>query len=267
MKSQVKMVFLALCALTLATQFGCASMNGAGGSSLFSGKLTTEIQLQNSIFVNPEAVDGKPVYVRVRNTTGKSDLGFEEIVVKKLQARGHKITRNPKEAGLRIYANFLYLDEAKDGMTTEGAIVGGVGGAVVGGATTQTYSGAGVGGLIGTGIGALAGSLTSKDRWFGIVDVQLEEPLGKTVKRRTVANSGQSNASGSYSGVKTKTGGNFSSSTSGTSEVSSMDYEEDARHKKLQTRIVGEAKQLNMDPVIAAAELKEKLADAISNFL
>lgn len=255
----MKKVFLALLTLTLASQFGCAAVQHRN--------LETQIQMQQTIFISPDAIDGRPIYVRVTNQTGKSDLNFDSMVSQKLVAKGYKVTKNPKEAGLRILANFMYLDKAKEGMTKEGAVVGGFGGALLGGATTKSYGGSLLGGLGGAGLGALAGTMVSVDTWYGIVDVQIEEPLQHSATRRTTSSTAQRQKAASAQGHKDSRGSSSSSGMQGTAESSSMDYSETVNHKKNSTRVVAEAKQTNIDATEASKQIKEQLADSIANFL
>lgn len=245
----------------MSLQFGCAAMSNRD--------LQTNVQMQQTIFIDPDKLDDRPVYVRVTNQTGKSDMNFEALVIQKLNAKGIKTTKNPKIAGLRLLANFLYLDKAKEGMTSQGALAGGVGGALVGGASTRTYTGAGIGGLAGAGIGALAGSFVHVDTWYGIVDIQIEEPLSKTVTRRVSSGSDQSSRSVSANSHRNSTGsgGSAYASTSGNRNSSGLDYTEETNHDRKSTRIVAEAKQTNINVSEATTAIREQLSDAISNFM
>lgn len=256
----MKKLFLAvLLSVAIASQFGCAAIQHR--------ELETNVQMQQTIFLDPDKLDNRPVYIRVTNQTGKSDLDFDNLLIQKLQAKGVKVTRNPKEAGLRIMANFLYLDKAKEGMTKEGAIAGGVGGALIGGAASDSYAGAGLGGLAGLGVGALTGSLVHVDTWYGIVDIQVQEPLKGAVTRRVKSGSDQSHRTIAANGQRNSRGGSASISTQGTHEDTSMEYTETTNHNRLQTRIVAEAKQTNINAAEASAAIKNQLADAIANFL
>ena len=243
----------------VSSQFGCAAVSNR--------ELQTNIQMQQTIFVDPDKIDDRPVYVAIRNQTGKSDMNFENLVIQKLNAKGIKTTKNPKIAGIRLLANFLYLDKAKEGMTTEGAVAGGFGGALIGGVSTKTYTGAGIGGLAGAGLGAIAGSFVHVDTWYGIVDIQIEEPLSKTVTRRVSSGSDQSSRSNSSNSHRSSTGYQSYAATSGNREATGMDYTEETNHNRKATRIVAEAKQTNINVSEATNAIKEQLADAISNFM
>jgi len=254
-----KLVAIAALAGSMVVQSGCAAIQHRN--------LETNVQMQQTIFLDPDKLDNRPVYVRVTNQTGKSDLNFDNLLVQKLKTKGVRVTKNPKEAGLRILANFVYLDKAKEGMTTDGAIAGGVGGVFVGGAATNTYAGAGLGGLAGAGIGALAGSLVQVDTWFGIVDIQVEEPLKGAATRKVRSGTDQSLRTMSASGQRNTRGSSVSIGTQGSSEDASMEYSETTNHNRLRTRIVAEAKQTNINIAEATQAIKEQLADAIANFM
>lgn len=256
----MKKILLSLLVVAAASaQFGCAAVQHRN--------LETQIQMQQTIFIDPDKIDDRPIYVRVTNQTGKSDLNFDSLVAQKLQAKGYKVTKNGKEAGVRILANFVYLDKAKEGMTKDGAIAGGFGGALIGGAATKSYGGAGLGGLAGAGLGALAGSLVTVDTWYGIVDIQVEEPLQKTATRRVSSGSDKSYRSGSASSHRDSRGVSASAGNQGTHEATGMDYTESTNHNRHQTRVVAEAKQTNIDAAEASKQIKEQLADAIANFM
>ncbi len=255
----MKKALSAIVVLALASQFGCAAVQHRN--------LEVQVQMQQTVFIEPDVLDGRPIYVRVTNQTGKNDLNFDSLVTQKLIAKGYKVTKNSKEAGLRILANFKFLDKAQAGMTKEGAVAGGVGGALIGGAVANSAGGALLSGLGGASIGALAGTMVTVDTWYGIVDVQIEEPLQKAVTRRTTSTSKQARNSSSKQGHNDTRGSDSSSGSQGTGEASSMSYDETVKHKKNQTRVVAEAKQTNINVAEATKQIQEQLADSIANFL
>jgi aminopeptidase N len=112
------------------------------------------------------------------------------------------------------------------------------------------------------------------DSWYGIVDITIEEPLPHGVKKRThVADAraaakrhDQRQVTASRTGHSSSYDADASSEANGNAESSTMDYEETATHKKLKTRIVGTAKQTNIDTQKAELELKAQLSNAIANF-
>jgi len=245
--------------LVLLSQFGCSALQHL--------ELDTQIQLQQTVFINPDSIDERPVYIRVSNQTGKPDINFDTMVAQRLAAKGYSITRNSREAGMRILVNFVYLDKAKEYMTKETALAGGFGGAIIGGVATQTPGGAAAGAGIGAVFGGLFGLLLHVDTWYGIVDVQIEEPLQQSATRRISSSSSQELGSSSGEGHKSSRGTAASSGSQGTRESSEMEYVEIVNHKTTQTRIVAEAVQTNINAAEASKEIREQLAESIANFL
>lgn len=250
---------LLLLGLIFLTQFGCTAIKHRN--------LETQLQLQQAVFLNPDSFDGRPVFLHVSNQTGKSDVNFDTLLTQKLTLKGYIVTNNPKEAGIRLLVNFVYLDKAREGMSKEGAIAGGFGGALFGAAITRDATGAAVGAATGAAAGGILGVFVTVDTWYGVVDVMIEEPLQAPAVRRTSSVSNQE--LGVTNGEK-HSGSRGSSSTTGTQstkETSALEYQENVRHKKNQTRIVVEAVQTNIDSKEASKQIRDQLADSIANFL
>lgn len=271
-------LLMIMMAAMLAMVTGCAQ-------TLAHRNLEVNTKVSSSIDLNPDILSAaKPIYLLVRDQTSSNSGGesLQSLVTKKLEAKGYKVTKNSKIASYRLLATFLYLDKAKEGMTEEGAIAGGFGGAILGkdaarythGEGKSSLSTRGATSFLTTGLGSLAGSMTSVDSWYGIVDITVEEPLPHAVTKKTKINSGNKakKASGESRVTRTKNGNtqatdyNASAEASNNSESSSMDYEELATHKKMKTRVVGIAKQTNIDQAAAEIELKAQLSNAIANF-
>jgi len=244
-----------------------ALFSQSGCTAIKYRNLETQLQLQQSVFISPDSIDDRPVYLRVSNQTGKPDINFDTLVTEKFAAKGYKVTRNPKEAGIRMLVNFVYLDKAREGMSKEGAIAGGFGGAVIGGLATQTGTGVAVGAAAGATIGGFLGIFFTVDTWYGVVDVQIEEPLQNMAVRRTSSVTNQQLGTTSGEGHKSSRGSSAASGTQSTQETSSLEFNETVNHKKNQTRIVAEAIQTNIDGVEASKQIREQLADSIVNFL
>lgn len=257
---------IVLAAVVMMFLTGCAHKN-----------LEVNTQTNGTIFLNADVLSqGKPIYLLVRDQTSAKSGGqsLESLVVQKLQAKGYHVTKNAKAAAYRMQANFLYMDRARDTMTSEGALAGGFGGAVVGGAATGSATGVAVGSSISSFAGGIAGSMMGIDTWYGIVDIQIEEPLPHAVKKKTrsvtgqgsVSGGGQAQAKSRRDGNSSKSEWNGSATSQGTGEVSTMEYEESATHKKMQMRVVSEAKQTNIEVPAAEKEIKDQLSNAIANF-
>lgn len=253
---------------TLIIAAGLAAFFLNGCAALQHRNLETKVQMQQTIFVDPDLLGDKPVYVRVTNQTGKSNLNFDSIVAQKLIARGHRITKNSKEAGVRILVNFLYLDKASQDMSSEGAMAGGFGGLVAGsslsGGSFGTSTLAGAGGAV---LGALAGSLLTVDTYIGVVDIQVEQPLQRAATKHTKSKTGNRHDAASNQRHSTSIGNHTSSSGSMSDESSDMTYDETVTRKQSKTRIVAEAVQTNIDEKKAVEQIKEQLADSIAGFM
>lgn len=254
-----KTLALHMVLFVLAALSGCAAIEHRN--------LETQLQLQQSVFISPDAIDDRPVYLRVSNQTGKPDIDFATLVAQKFSAKGYRVTKNPKEAGIRLVINFVYLDKAREGMSLEGAIAGGFGGALIGGLTTQTPQGAAVGAAAGATAGGFLGLFFTIDTWYGVVDVLIEEPLQAMAVRRTSSVSNQELGVTSGEGHKSTRGRSATSGSQSTRETSELEFNETVKHKKTQTRIVVEAVQTNIDEFEASKQIREQLADSIANFL
>jgi hypothetical protein len=229
--------------------------------------LETQLQLQQSVFISPDSIDDRPVYLRVSNQTGKPDIDFGSLVAQKFAAKGYKVTKNPREAGIRLVVNFVYLDKAREGMSLEGAVAGGFGGALIGGLATQNVGGAAAGAAAGAATGGFLGLFFTIDTWYGVVDVLIEEPLQKMAVRRTSSVTNQQLGTTSGEGHGSSRGTSATSGSQSTRETSELEFDETVKHKKTQTRIVVEAIQTNIDESEASKQIREQLADSIANFL
>ena len=245
--------------IVLATQSGCTAIKHRN--------LETQLQLQQSVFISPDSIDERPVYLRVSNQTGKPDINFDSLLTQKFAAKGYKVTKNPKEAGIRLVVNFMYLDKAREGMSKEGALAGGFGGALIGGLATQNVGGAAIGAAAGASVGGFMGIFFTIDTWYGVVDVQIEEPLQKVAVRRSSSVTEQQLGTTSGDGHKSSRGTSASSGSQSSRDTSELEYSETVNHKKIQTRIVVEAIQTNINETEASAQIREQLSDSIANFL
>ena len=257
---------------------GCAK-------TLMNRNLEVNTKVSSSIDLNPDILSqGKPIYLLVRDQTSSTSgsASLDSLVAQKLKEKGYKITKDSKKAAYRLLATFIYLDKAKEGMTEEGAIAGGFAGAILGGDSARyrhnengsSLSTSGLTSFVTTGLGSLAGSLVTVDSWYGIVDITIEEPLPHGVKKKTRVDdtraaakaSGSSKVTASRTGNQRSLDYDASAEASGNGESSTMEYVENATHKKMKTRIVSVAKQTNIDPMAAGTELKSQLSNAIANF-
>lgn len=238
----VRMAILSLAAaLTLP---GCAAISHRN--------LDVQAKMSDTVFLDPEVLEsGKPIYVRVTNTSDFQEIDFGKTIKEKIAASGRQVTNNPKEANYLLQANLLYLGEEKKDMTMEGAVAGGVGGILGGAAVARSAGMNGYGGGLtglaigaaGAGIGALAGSMVHVDTYLGLVDISIKEAVEGGVKGTEVSDTRQ----GSSNSVHT--------------ERTVKDSRQEFR-----TRIGVKAVQTNINREEATKTISERLAAQIAGY-
>ena len=244
MKKSTLMLMITLSlAATLALP-GCAAISHRN--------LEVQAKMSDTVFLDPEVLEsGKPIYVRVTNTSDFQEIDFGKAIKDRITASGRLVTSNPKEANYVLQANLLYLGEEKKDMTMEGAVAGGVGG-VLGGATIARSAGmngygGGLTGLAigaaGAGIGALAGSMVHVDTYLGLVDISIKEAVDGGVKGTEISDTRQ----GSSSSVHTER------------------IVKDSR-QEFRTRIGVKAVQTNINREEATKSISERLATQIAGY-
>lgn len=228
----------------LFTMSGCAAISHRN--------LEVQARMSDTVFLDPEVLEsGKPIYVRVTNTSDFYELEFGNLLKEKLRSSGRVVTMNPKEASYLLQANLLYLGEKKRDMTTEGALAGGVGGALMGGMIAQNNGIRGYGGGLtglaigaaGAGLGALAGSVIHVDSYLGVVDVSIKEAVDGGVKGKEVANL-----------------------QNGSSSTKVTEREVKDTRQEFRTRVVVDATQTNIDRAEATKTISERLATQIAGY-
>ncbi|WP_051293105.1 complement resistance protein TraT [Citrifermentans bremense] len=236
-----KMKVMMLFALTFMLLPGCAAIQHRN--------LEVSAKMSETVFLNPETLEsGKPIYVRVTNTSDFQEIDFGKTLKDQITLSGRTITTNPKEAAYLLQANLLYLGEEKKDMTMEGAVAGGVGGAILGVARAEGrgYGGGLTGlaiGAAGAGIGALAGSMVHVDTYVGLVDISIKEAV-----------------EGGVTGTETASVSNGSSTSKNTTRNVS-----DSR-QEYRTRIGVKAVQTNINREEAAKTISGRLASQIAGY-
>jgi len=226
-----------------ATAAGCAT----SGEAISSRKLETSVKMSETIFLEPVEPAQQVVWIKIRNTSDRQDINtmtIEGIVRSKIEQRGYRVTRSPKEAHYRLQANVLFADHEKKDLTESGMMIGGFGGALAGseiGGGRKAKLATGVGGaVIGSVVGGLIGSMVQIDKWLLVVDIQISEKVAGGVK---TSSAGSARA------------GNVRKTQSATGRSGYINY---------QTRIVGTAKQTNMDWNIAQPILLNGFANSLA---
>jgi len=208
------------------TASGCATT----GEAISSRKLETSVKMSETIFLEPVEPAQQIVWIKIRNSSDRQDLdatAIEGIVRSKIEQRGYRVTRSPSEATYRLQANVLFADHEKKNLTEDAMMIGGFGGLLAGreiggGRSAKMATGLG-GAVVGSVVGGLIGSMVQIDKWMLVVDVQISEKVAGGVKT--------SSAGSTKAGKVRKT-------QSATGKSNFINY---------QTRIVGTAKQTNMD--------------------
>lgn len=244
MKKNISIKIVALFLIVSTTLPGCAAISHRN--------LEVKAKMSDTVFLNPEVLEsGKPVYIRVTNTSDFQEIDFGKAIRDKVIAAGRSVTTNPKEANYLLQANLLYLGEEKRDMTMEGAVTGGVGGILGGAAIARangiTNYGGGLTGLAigaaGAGLGALAGAMIHVDTYLGLVDVSIKEAVEGGVRGTEVADLKQ----GSGTALHTERQVNDS-------------------RQEYRTRIGVKAVQTNIDREEASKVISERLASQIAGY-
>lgn len=220
----------------------------SGCAAIQHRDLSLEAKMSDTIFLDPETLNqGKPIFVRITNTSDFQEIDFNNILKNKLGAKGYKLTVSPKEAAYQIQANVLYLGKQKNDYTYEGALAGGFGGALTAAALTKNSSfgtqalASGATGLAAAGVGALVGSMVHVDTYFGICDVQIKEHVEGGVTGTVNSNLSQGK------GTTVQTERNIKSDK-----------------QEYRTRVAVKAIQTNIDRNVACQSIAERLATQIA---
>jgi len=235
---------LVVLALAVSLVSGCAAISHR--------ELSVQAKMSDTIFLNAETLEsGKPIYVRVTNTSDFQDVDFGQLIKDQVAASGRRVTTNPKEAAYLLQANLLYLGEEKNDATMEGAIAGGVGGALTGGliAHSNGMNGFG-GGLTGLAVGAagaaggaLIGSMIHVDTYIGLVDISIKEAVNGGVNGTEISNVKQ-----------------------GMSNTVHTERVVNDTRQEYRTRIGVKAVQTNINRAAAAKAISERLASQIAGY-
>ncbi|QXE89584.1 complement resistance protein TraT [Geomonas subterranea] len=229
--------------------FALTAMLLPGCAAIQHRNLEVSAKMSDTVFLDPETLEsGKPIYVRVTNTSDFQEIDFGKALKDQITASGRKVTSNPKEAAYLLQANLLYLGEEKKDMTMEGAVAGGVGGAILGMARAdgRGYGGGLTGlaiGAAGAGLGALAGSMVHVDTYLGLVDISIKEAV-----------------EGGVTGTETASLSNGSSTSKNTTRSVS-----DSR-QEYRTRIGVKAVQTNINREEATKTISGRLASQIAGY-
>lgn len=231
---------------------GCAAVH----TSVAKKDLDVQTKMSDTIFLDPVEPNKRVIYINIRNTSDKSNFDVSNSVARALEAKGYRVSNNPKESHYWLQVNVLSVDKASP-TAAESALRAGYGGggsAALGGAVGAA-SGAAIDGWAGAGIGGLAGaaafgvvdtlaSAAVKDvTYMAITDIEIAEKVESGV---IIREDRKQDAKQGIGGARRQT----------STKVSNMN--------KYRTRIVSTANKANLQYEEAAPELTNGLARSIS---
>ncbi len=156
---------------------GCS----AGRTAIVKRKLEVKTKMSETIFLDPVSADKQIVYVKVRNTSGTSDLDIEAPIKAALINRGYQVVNDPAQASFILQANVLQAGKLEDDEAMlknfGDAIVPGVlGGAI--GANAGDDTGMVIGAVTGAAIGMVGSSFIQDVTYSIITDLQISQKSG-----------------------------------------------------------------------------------------
>jgi len=228
---------------------GCAATQVA----LSKRDLDVQTRLSDSIFLDPVSEDKMTIYIKVRNTSDKTNFDLEGAIKAAMQAKGYKVTTNPDAAHYTLLANVLSVEKSRPTAAETllsagygGAIGGAAGGAIAGAASHGSSGapyGASTGAMVSGGAEAIAGSLVYDIVYSVIADVELRE---RTEKDVTVRQNQQQEHQQGIGGARGQT----------SSEVTN--------YRSYRTRVVSTANKVGLDYEEAAPLLSDGLARSLA---
>jgi outer membrane lipoprotein SlyB len=230
------------------------SLSGCAATRLTLEKKDLDVQtkMSDTIFLSPEELGERIVWVDIKNTSDKNvDLGG---IISNLQGRGYKIVLNYKEPhNLRLQVNLLQAEKTSISAAQQtlyngygGALVGGVAGAAIGSrGGTGTAMGAGIGGALLGGLIETAANAMVKDVTYAMVtDVQVSAHSDTKVAQQMAGSLRQ-----------------------GTSTNLSQNVSDESDWRIYRTRVVSTANKVNLKFDQALPELEAGLHRVIGNIL
>ncbi|MGL4687631.1 MAG: complement resistance protein TraT [Fusobacteriaceae bacterium] len=230
---------LAIMVLCLAVFTGCSSLT----TVIKKRNLETQTKLSQTIWLNPENIGTKSVFVQIKNTS-TNNIAIENEIKNILIEKGYKITPLPNEANYWLQVNILKL--SKMNLRESEAALSGLAGAGIGatlGAYNTGSANTAIGlGIVGGAIGVVSDALIEDIYYTMITDVLVSEKTMNLVQRSQI-----------------------NASTQGTRGVDTTVSNSKSDMNKYQTRVVSTANQVNLKFDGAVPSLKAELVKAISN--
>lgn len=218
---------------------GCSSVN----TVIKKRNLATETKLSETIWLNPELIKDKTIFVQIKNTSTKP-VYIDSQIKNLLIAKGYKIVNSPKNANYWLQVNVLKLDkiDLKNGNPAESGLLGAGVGAMAGVYNTGSLN-TGLGlGLVGGAIGIAADALIEDIKYTMITDVLVAEKTDVNVNTQ-----------------------NINMIQQGTKGIAAVTSSRNSNMNKYQTRVVSIANQVNLKFEEAAPLLQQELMSSIGN--
>ena len=235
----MKKYFLLTMVLIILLLSGCSSLETA----IKKRNLATETKLSETIWLNPENITDKTVFIQVKNTS-TSNLDIESEIKNTLIGKGYKIVSAPKNANDWLQVNILQLSkmDLKESQAALSGVAGAGIGAAIGGYNTGSVNTAIGWGLVGGAIGILSDALVEDAYYTMITDILISEKSGTKVNNLSI-----------------------NATTQGTQGRNIYATEGTGNMNKYQTRVVSTANKVNLELPDAEPQLKNELIKTISN--
>ncbi|MEK7179982.1 MAG: complement resistance protein TraT [Patescibacteria group bacterium] len=214
--------------------------------------LDVQTKMSDTIFLSPEELGEKNVWIDIRNTSDKEiDLGG---IISILQGRGYRIVSSYKEPhNLRLQVNLLQAEKTSLSAAQQtlyngygGALVGGVAGASIGARGGYgTAAAAGIGGaLLGGLLETIINSSVKDVTYMMVTDVQVSARSSKKISQQMSGNMKQ-----------------------GTSTSLTQNVSDESDWIIYRTRVVSTANKVNLRFPDAVPALQAGLSRVIGNIL
>lgn len=233
-----KLVLLVLTTLLL-TFSGCSALDTA----VKKRNLETHTKMSETIWLNPQFIGDKTIYVQIKNTS-TSNISLEQDIKNILTGKGYRIVNTPNSANYWLQVNLLNVGKM-DLKDSEAALTGLTGAGI--GATIGAYNTGSANTAIGWGIaggiaGVVADAMISDNYYTMITDILVSEKTPYTVANQAI-----------------------NATTQGTRGVNMTQSGNAGNMNKYQTRVVSTANKVNLKLQEAEPQLTAELLKVISN--